>query len=274
MRKIRGCFISFLVLLFVCSVAFLCILAPNTGLFGSRDLLFLGIDEREGSSNFEGRTDTIVILHINQLGKENTLISIPRDTRVYLDGYGWNKINAAYVYGGIEMVKNEILELTGINVDKYIIVNFDGFREVIDILGGVEIVVSESLHDPLSGANFDPGTYLMNGEQALSFARCRATAKADLDRINRQQYLLKALINQKLNLSLVPKLPQIFPVMNEKTLSNFSVLDYLTAGLILSLSSKNINMITIPTKPANIDGISYLIADEEEVKAFLKDYLD
>ncbi|MBC7333234.1 MAG: LCP family protein [Actinobacteria bacterium] len=274
MSKIRSCFVTFIILFFIGSLVFLCVLASSSGLFSSKDLLFLGIDEREGGSDFKGRTDTIVILHVNKMGKKDMLISIPRDTRVYLEGHGWNKINAAYVYGGVEMTKSEIFELTGIDVNKYMIINFDGFKDIIDLLGGVEITVSEPLHDPLSGANFDPGTYHMNGEQALSFARCRATARADLDRIDRQQYLLKALISQKLNLSALLKLPEIISVINEKTLSDFSLLDYLTVGLILSLSNKDMDMITIPTKPANIDGISYLIADEKEVKAFLKEHLD
>jgi len=286
MNKARGCFITIVVLFFISLIVVLVIALPSWGadeleptaqsglsLFGSRDLLFLGLDERETSDEFKGRTDTIIIFHIGRWGEVDTLISIPRDTRVDLEGHGWNKINAAYVYGGNAMLKQEINELTGIEIDRTMLLNFEGFKKVIDILGGVEITVEEPLHDPLSGANFDPGTYLMDGEQALSFARCRATAKGDLDRIGRQQVLLNEIIKQKLNLSIITKAPELIEVLNEETRSDFDLGDFLSIGFVLLFSNNEINRVTIPTKAANIEGISYLIADEAEVKSFLAEYL-
>jgi LCP family protein required for cell wall assembly len=288
MNKARGCFISIVVIFFLSLVVILCILLPNisggTGegqidlsigdLSGSKNLLFLGIDEEEGIGDFKGRTDTIIVFHIGSWGEKDSLISIPRDTRVYLEGHGWNKINAAYVYGGEEMLKQEIYELTDIVIDKTMLLNFEGFKKIIDILGGVEIVIDEPLHDHLSGADFDPGTYVMNGEQALSFARCRATAKGDLDRIDRQQYLLNEIMKQKINFSSITKTPDIITVLSEDTKSDFSIGDFGSVGFVLLFSNKDINRITIPTTYANIDGISYLIADEDEVKEFLSLYLE
>ncbi len=288
MNKAKGCFISVVVVFFLGLLIVLCISILNLnssqegslsgtssiGIITSKDLLLLGVDEREGSSNFEGRTDTIIIFHIGKWGEKDTLISIPRDTRVYLEGHGWNKINAAYVYGGEKMIKQEISELTGIEIDKYMLINFNGFKRIIDISGGVDIVVDEPLHDHLSGADFDSGTYHMDGEQALSFARCRATARADLDRADRQKYLINEVIKQKVNFSMIPKTPEIITALNEETKSDFSIWDFGSVGFVLLFSSKDINHITIPTRAANIDGISYLIADEKEVKDFLSDYLN
>ncbi len=280
MSRIRGCFITLVIIVLLGSLVLLCVALPQKEQDGtisffspSRDLLFLGLDEREGSKEFKGRTDTILIFHISNWGEKDCLISIPRDTRVSLEGHGWNKINAAYVYGGEDMIKNEIHELTGINIDKTMVLNFDGFKRIINILGGVEIEITEPLHDPLSGANFDPGIYNMDGEQALSFARCRATARADLDRIDRQQHLLNEIIKQKANFGIIPKLPQIISVLNEETMSDFSLYDYFSMSLILLFSSGDIDKVTIPTEAANIEGISYLIADEKEVKEFLKPYI-
>jgi polyisoprenyl-teichoic acid--peptidoglycan teichoic acid transferase len=250
------------------------------GLFSSRDLLFLGLDEREESNEFTGRTDTIIIFHISRRADNNSLISIPRDTRVYLEGKGWNKINAAYVYGGTEMTCHEIKELTGIDVDRTMILNFRGFKRTIDILGGINIKVEEPLHDPLSGADFEPGEYLMNGEQALSFARCRSTARADLDRVDRQKYLLSQIIEQKMNIPTMMKIlnpfndaSDIFKILAEETRSDFTLWDFCSTGFVLLFSGKDIDRVTIPASPASIEGISYLIADEEEVKEFLADYL-
>ncbi len=105
MNKARGCFITIVIIFFIGLMIVLCISIPNlsesTGgnILGSKNLLFLGVDEREGFKDFKGRTDTILILHMGSWGEKDTLGSIPRDTRVNLEGYGWNKINSAYVYG-------------------------------------------------------------------------------------------------------------------------------------------------------------------------------
>jgi len=280
MNKIRGCFITVVIIVFLGSLVFLCVALPGSQsgsasgfLSPSRNLLFLGVDEREGSSEFRGRTDTILVFHIAGWGQKDSLISIPRDTRVNLEGHGYNKINAAYVYGGKEMLIGEIHKLTGIRIDKTMLMNFDGFKRIIDILGGVTIEVTEPMHDPLSGANFDPGVYNMDGEQALAYARCRATARADLDRVGRQQELLSQLISQKVGFSTVTKMPQILKVLNEETVSDFTIIDYFSVGLVMFFSSKDINRLTIPTQGANIDGISYLIADPDQVRQYLSEYM-
>jgi LCP family protein required for cell wall assembly len=293
MNRVRGCFLTIISIIVLICFALLCVFLLNTGwggqesgsagltgLTGPKNLLFLGLDEREDSNDFIGRTDTIIVFHISGGQGSNVLISIPRDTRVHLDDKGWNKINAAYVYGGADMTKTEIKQLTGIDVDRTMVLNFNGFKRVIDILGGVWITVDEPLHDPLSGADFEPGEYLMDGEMALSFARCRSTARADLDRMDRQQYLLNELIKQKANPSTILSLlnpfneaSSIFTVFNEETRSDFTIWDFCSIGFVLLFSNKDIERITIPVTGATIDGISYLLADEEEVKQFLSDYL-
>lgn len=271
MNKARGCFITILIIFILVVFVFLFVSLMDSDADGNgKDILILGIDEREESKDL---TDTIIIYHISSWGKKDSLISIPRDTRVQLEGYGWNKINAAYVYGGEEMIKQEIYELTGIEIDRVMIINFNGFKRIIDILGGIEIVVEEPLHDELSGADFDPGTYTISGEQALSFARCRATARADIDRIDRQQYLLNEIIRQKFNFSMITKTPQIIKVLSSETRSDFTIWDFCSTGFVLLFSSKDINRITIPTKSAMIDDVSYQIVDEDEVKEFLSGYL-
>ncbi|MEA2016688.1 MAG: LCP family protein [Actinomycetota bacterium] len=272
MSKARGCFITIVVIIAVIGAVFLFVYFKSLNP-GDNNILLLGMDEREESNDFVGLTDTIIIYHISSWGNKDCLISIPRDVRVNLEDYGWNKINAAYKYGGKEMIKDEIYRLTDISIDKVIVVNFRGFKEIIDILGGVEITVEESLHDPLSGADFDPGTYLMNGEEALSFVRCRSTAGADLDRVDRQKYLLSELMKQKFNFSMISSAPQIIEVLNERTKSDLTMWDFGSPGFVLLFASKDINWLTIPVEPAYIDGVSYLIADKDEVRDYLDDYL-
>ena len=274
MNKAKGCFITILTIFILVVFVFLCIsLTDLNGSGNGKDILLLGVDEREEGNDFKGRTDTIIIYHISSWGKKDSLISIPRDTWVQLEEYGWNKINAAYEFGGDEMIKQEIYELTGIEIDRVMVINFNGFKEIIDVLGGVEITVEEPLHDPLSGADFDSGTYTMSGEQALSFARCRSTARSDLDRVDRQKYLLNEIIKQKLNFSIITKAPDIIKVLNKETKTDFTIWDFGSTGFVLLFSSKDINRITIPTKSAMIEGINCEIADEDEVKEFLSGYL-
>lgn len=289
MNKAKGCFIAFIVVFIIGLILVLLFALPDfsktsneqdssdaqvaSSGFGPNNFLFLGVDEREGLKNFKGRTDTIIIYHIARWGQKDCLISIPRDTRVNLEGYGWSKINAAYVYGNGKMLKDEIYQLTEISIDRTMLINFDGFKKVIDALGGVKIVVDVPLHDSMSGANFDPGTYIMNGEQALSFARCRSTAKGDFDRVDRQKYLLSELIKQKINLSLIIKAPQLLNILNTETKSDFSAVDFTKLAITLMFSNKDIERITIPGKTDNIDGVSYVVVNEKEVKEFLSKYI-
>jgi len=305
MSRARGCFIAFVLIFIIGAVVVLLFLVPSLkstssggdsiesaatdsqdgkaagkkqtgGAFapGGKNYLFLGVDERGDVKNFKGRTDTIMILHIAPWGKKDLLISIPRDTKVNLPDHGTNKINAAYIYGGEEMLVNEIYELTGISITKTMLVNFEGFKSVVVALGGVYITVDEPMHDPLSGADFEPGTYLMDGEQALAFARDRKSANGDFDRVDRQKYLINEIFKQKFNVSIVGKAPQLLNILDEDTKSDFSTIDYINLGTILLFSNKDFETITIPGKTATIDGISYVVVDVAEVKEFLKGYFE
>ena len=292
MSKAKGCFIAVVVVFFIGLLLALIFILPNINQsdkgqassdsegggfspgLGAKNYLFLGIDEREGSEDFKGRTDTIMIYHVSSWGKKDLLISVPRDTRVNLEGHGWEKINAAYVYGGEEMLKDEIYELTGLEIDRTMLINFDGFIKIIDALGGVEITVDEPMHDPLSGSDFEPGTYVMSGEEALAFARNRKTSQGDFDRVDRQKYLISEIFKQKLNASIIFKAPELISIFNEETRSDFTTFDYINFGTILLFSDKDIERITLPGKSQTIDGISYVIVDEQEAKEFLRGYMN
>ncbi|MHB1254364.1 MAG: LCP family protein [Candidatus Humimicrobiaceae bacterium] len=238
----------------------------------SDDYLFLGIDERENQNKFQGRTDTIILYHAGSNGVD-ALISIPRDTKVELKDHGTNKINAAYEYGGPQMISDEIYKLTDIGVDKIMLVNFAGFKKIIDALGGISITITESLHDDKSGSDFEPGTYNFTGEQALAFARNRATAKGDFDRMDRQKYLLSEVFKQKANFSIIPKIPAIISILREETRSNFSIWDYLKIGFRLIKNKNNLKLLTLPGKTKTINKISYVIVDDKEAKSYLSDNL-
>ena len=153
-------------------------------------ILLLGNDQRKLGS---GRADTILTLTFDPVAKTLFLLSIPRDTRIELPGYGPVKINAAYAYGGASLQTSVVERFLGIPFDKYIEVSLDGFTRAIDEIGGVN--VKSALTFDLDGQHIARGALHLNGPQALVFARMRHDDPlGDLGRNQRQQQVIQALM--------------------------------------------------------------------------------
>ena len=131
-------------------------------------ILILGRDTRDTESE-RGRADTIMLLYLDPRELTGSLLSIPRDTLVEIPGYGEDKINAAYAYGGEELMIKTIQDLIGAEINHYITLDFQGFIDLVDAMGGVEIIIDRPLVDPKSGANLSPGEHHLTGEQALAY---------------------------------------------------------------------------------------------------------
>src|SRR6266540_4346083 len=170
------------------------------------DWLIVGSDSREGLSAAERkrlgtgqaagrRTDTMMLLHIPRSGAP-TLVSLPRDSYVPIPGRGRNKLNAAYAFGGPKLLAQTIEQVTGIRIDHYMEIGFDGFASVVDAVGGVRICVKESINDPNAALRLKAGCQELNSKQALGYVRTRASARGDLDRVERQREFLGALIDK------------------------------------------------------------------------------
>ena len=170
-----------------------------------KNVLLIGTDGRTASDR--GRSDTMILLSINSKTDEIFLTSLMRDSYVDISGYGWNKLNAAYSFGGPELLIDTIQRNFDVKVTDYIAVNFNAFAAVVDAVDGVEINVSDSeaeainqiLHDEvneLMGDAIDSdylssgGKYKLNGKQALSYARIRYVGNADFERTERQREVL------------------------------------------------------------------------------------
>ncbi|GEB98567.1 LCP family protein [Corynebacterium flavescens] len=169
--------------------------------------LLVGSDSRQGLTEQEqeqlgtggdigvGRTDTIMLLHIPRSGKAQ-LVSIPRDSYVEVPGFGMDKINAAFTYGGPQLLTQTVEQSTGLRVDHYAEIGMGGLANVVDAVGGVELCVAEPIDDPLAGINLGPGCQKMQGPEALGYVRTRATALGDLDRVQRQRDFFAALLHK------------------------------------------------------------------------------
>ncbi len=212
-------------------------------------VLILGLDWREEGGPMN--TDVMMLSIINPKTKKVTLLSIPRDTRVKIPGYkDYHKINAVYAYGeaerrqaeragepvtenGISLTKKTLEQVFGIPIQHYVKLDFSGFMTIIDELGGVEVTVDRKLvyDDPTDGTHIklDPGVQVLNGEQALGFVRHRHDNRgtkyfsSDYERNERQQEVIKSLIDKMTGLEGITKLFKVIEIGSEHIRTDLSV---------------------------------------------------
>lgn len=145
------------------------------------------------------RTDVIMLMHIPHVGGQKVLVSIPRDSYVYIPGYGNDKINAAYAYGGPELLVKTFEQAAGVHVNHYMEIDFAGFAAMTDAIGGVTICPSSPINDPLADLNVDAGCQKADGKTALGYVRTRQTPRADLDRVGHQREFLNNFADEAIN---------------------------------------------------------------------------
>ncbi|GAB3554279.1 LCP family protein required for cell wall assembly [Actinopolyspora lacussalsi] len=169
--------------------------------------LLVGSDSREGldesqreelSAGDAGgrRTDTMMLMHIPAGGGKPVLVSLPRDSSVPIAGHGRNKLNAAFAFGGPQLLVRTVETITGVHMDHYAEIGLGGFANLVESVGGVEMCLDQPMDDPKAGVNLSAGCQRLDGSQALGFVRSRAYADGDLQRVENQRKLLGALIDK------------------------------------------------------------------------------
>lgn len=172
--------------------------------------LLVGSDSRQGLTPEQqaelatggdignGRTDTILLVHLPAIGSSTptTMVSIPRDSYVPIPGYGEDKINAAFSEGGAPLLAQTVEQATGLRLDHYAEIGFDGFAVMVDAVGGVTMCPTEPISDPLAGIDLPAGCQKLDGRSALGYVRTRATPRADLDRMINQRQFMSALLHR------------------------------------------------------------------------------
>lgn len=191
------------------------------------NILLLGIDKRPDESI--ARTDTMILVTVDPNTKTAGMLSIPRDLWVSVPGYYEDRINKAfflgeqdkYPGGGPALAMKTIQYNLGVPIHFYVQVDFHGFEQIVDTLGGIDVYVSETIDDPTYPDNnygYDPfyieaGQHTLNGYNALRYARTRHTPGSDFSRARRQQQVLMAIRDKALQLGMVPKIPELWNTM-------------------------------------------------------------
>ncbi|WP_419222913.1 LCP family protein [Gordonia sp. CPCC 206044] len=159
------------------------------------------------------RTDTIMMVHKPPSGRA-MIISIPRDLYVPIPGQGSHKINAAFNFGGPQLLAQTVEQLTEVRIDHYAEIGFGGFDRVVDAVGGVTICIDQPLNDPKAGLRLTKGCHDLNGRQALGLVRTRAFPNADLERVVNQRKFLNALMAKATSPSVLANPFRIIPFTN------------------------------------------------------------
>ena len=248
---------------------------------GPLNVLVLGVDENPGTGD-DGdgevaksgiRTDTIMLVQVVPETGEVKLLSVPRDLFVEIEPGVEDKVNAAYAYGGIEQTLTALEGYTGVPIEHYAVIDFEGFEEVIDAMGGVEVNVE--------GEDFPPKRHMgdgiekLRGRKALFYARYRGTEGGDLDRIRRQQEMVAALRSKALRWDTVTKLPKIMRVMNENVETDLGFDTALLVGRAMIKEGRDARMTStrLDGTPKTLpDGNQVLVPDDEANEAKLDDF--
>ncbi|MDB5083356.1 MAG: hypothetical protein JWN30_242 [Bacilli bacterium] len=176
-------------------------------------ILLVGIDRRP--SETQSRSDSLVLAVVNPKSKSIQLLPIPRDTYAFVPGYGQTKINHAMFYGGIHLLKKTVSGYFHVPVNRYMIVDFNGFTKVVDDLGGLKVNVEKNMNydDPTDGTHIHlhSGVNQLTGQQVLGYARFRHDLEADSGRMHRQQEVLKLLAEK---VKTVQTWPKLFPILD------------------------------------------------------------
>ena len=243
-------FLLAMLALFVLGLAYL--LLP----FGGQRAVLLGSDARAGEAS---RSDTIVVAKAG-----GGMLAVPRDTLVEIPGVGEDKINAAFAFGGPELTVETLENLTGLPINNYIVVHFDGVEDIVSALDGITLEIEQPIEVGIEGrrVHIPAGTQTLDGTEALAYVRYRGGPTADIGRIGRQQKFLQALAREATSPAKLPRLPATARAVWRNIETNMNPLEAARFALRMRLSG-GAEAEIYPGTPQYIGGISYWVPDRE-----------
>lgn len=233
------------------------------------NLVLIGSDTRS-SDGKGGRSDTIILLHVDPGNDFLSMLSIPRDLRVNIPERGYGKINAAYAYGGPALLIRTIQAL-GVDLDHYAEVDFRAFKEITDTLGGVYVDVDRFYDD--GAIKLSAGYQLLNGQNALRYCRTRHDKNIDFGRMARQQRFLSAVREQAMGWDLAFKLPSLVVDVFDNVDTDLTAEEILSlAYWMVKLEDSRTKRIELIASTGTINGASYVLATDEQIQAVATDF--
>jgi LCP family protein required for cell wall assembly len=232
----------------------------------------------EVDDNFNGMSDAMLLIRFDPATQKVAVLSIPRDTRVDIQGVGKTKINFANYVGGAPLSAQTVSQVFGdIPIDRYIRFNVNGFGKLIDALGGVDLYVPKKMKYQDDSQhlyiNLNAGQQKLNGSKAIQYMRYRHDDLGDIGRVQRQQAFFRAFIDQKLKPDSITKFPEILAIVKDNIDTNLSVEEFLAlAGYTSKVDRKNIQMHMAPgrfSNPGEFDNLSYWILDNRKLSKIM-----
>lgn len=235
-------------------------------------VMLMGVDRR---ADDVGRSDTLMVASIDMDKERAALLSVPRDTRVPLNG-GYEKINHAYAYGGHKLTQESVESLLGVKIDHYILIDTKAFARIVDAIGGVDIDVEKRMYyedpwDDNGGLVIDlyPGEQHLDGDHAIQYVRYR-DGEGDIGRIARQQKFMRAVLAELITPELLPRLPKLIGEIASALETDMSVPELLSfAKELKTLHANGLSAQMVPGRPAYIEDVSYWIPDITDLRELL-----
>ena len=243
-----------------------------------QNILVLGVDISEGKNNeFKSvRSDSISIVSIAPYARDVNIISVPRDSKVYLanDSSRPDKINHAFAKGGINLTVDTIEETFGIRIDNYIAISNKALITFIDEIGGLPIYVEKDMHynDRTAGLyiNLKKGEHILNGDEVEGYIRFRHDARGDIGRIARQQSFYKALENHIMSPKVITKLPEAIKASMKYIQTDMSLYKLTQlAALAKTIKSEQVRSVILPGMPSSRGSVSYWVLDPDKTQQII-----
>lgn len=224
-------------------------------------ILLIGVDERK---NDRGRADSLIVMTVNPKKQSIEMVSIPRDTRTLIVGKGKeDKINHSYAFGGVEMTLATVEQFLDIPIDYYIKVNMEGFKDIVDAVGGV--TVNNAFAFEYEGESFPKGEITLNGEKALKYTRMRYDdPRGDFGRQDRQKQVIEAIIKKGASLSSLVNYSDILEAIGKNVRTNMTFDEMKQIQANYKEARHHIGQLQMQGKGQKMNGIYYFIVPEEE----------
>ena len=232
------------------------------------NVLLVGIEDQGGGA----RSDVLMLLTIDPSTEKVYLVSIPRDTRTYIEAAGYKtKITESYSHGGIESTLTAVSDLLDVPIDYFVSTNFQGFEDIVDTLDGITVDVPFTFKAQLTGSlkwkTFYEGESELNGNEALAYVRMRKSdPKGDIGRNERQQQVIKEIANKSISFNGMTKIDDLIGDLGENVKTNIPPSKMSSfVNLYLSMNDAPLNRLTLNGEDQYINSIYYFIPDDDSI---------